>query len=224
MAHSNRQAETNSRGRSPRPYTVSFPRPVVSWIDRNRLWILLALVAVTTVLVAGTVAAGVLAVLAGLLAGASVGAVLTDAALFLGLTALLVAADLAFGLAFFVTVVRSASLPTSARLANWLSRVERVVPPLRALGLAGRFEPSLETKRERLKRRYVSGELTEPEYERELKKLLDDEDETVVGMDDVDRIDANLLAAEDGTDPSAGLDGSEPTDSYSEHNREYERH
>lgn len=167
----------------------------MSWVNRNRHWILLALVAVTTVLAVGTVGVGLLAVLAGVASGAGLGAVLADAALVALVVAVLVAADLAFAVAFLATVARRASLPglplvENERLAAGFERAEAVFPPLARLGLADRFALSNETKRERLKRRYVDGELTEPEYERRLRDLLDAEDDRAAT--DVDALDADL--------------------------------
>lgn len=178
----------------------------MSWISRNRHWLLLALVAVTTVFAVGTVGVGLLSVLAGLAGGASLGAVLGDAALVLLIAAALVAADLVFALGFFVTVARRVSLPSlpsvpeNDRVSNAFARAERAVPPLARLGLADRFAVSIETKRARLKRRYVDGELTEPAYERRLRDLLEEADESAVT--DVDAIDADLRAGQ--TAPSAG--------------------
>lgn|GEM_PF-834213 len=193
----------------------------MSWVSRNRHWILLALVAVTTVLAVGTVGVGLLSVLAGLVGGAGLGTVLGNAALVVLVAALLVAADLAFAVAFLVTAARRASLPGLPSVENeWaaerLERAEAVFPPLARLGLADRFAVSNETKRERLKRRYVDGELTEPEYEHRLRELLDEEDEPVAA--DVDALDADLAGGRSGT-----ADDAESTDDTSERDREAQR-
>jgi uncharacterized membrane protein len=172
----------------------------VSWFDRNRHWILLALVAVTTVLAVSTVGIGLLAVLAGLAGGAGLGAVLGDAALTLLIAAALVAADIAFAIAFLVTVTRRVSvpslpsLPENERLSNAFARAEGVVPPLARLGLSDRFALSAETRRERLKQRYVDDELTQFEYERRLDELLADEEGGDVDSTTVDNLDAELAA------------------------------
>lgn len=175
----------------------------MSWLSRNAHWLLLALVAVTTVLTVGTVGVGLFAVLAGLAGGASLGAVLGDAALILLIAACLVAADLAFAVGFLVTLARRASLPSlpeNDRVATVLARFERAVPPLSRLGLSDRFAVSQATKRERLKRRYVDGELSQTEYERRVRELLDEE--RAVSVTDVDELDADL-AAEPPTDTTA---------------------
>lgn len=172
----------------------------MSWFSRNRHWLLLALVAVTTVLAVGTVVAGLLVVLAGLAGGAGLGAVLGDAALVLLLAALLVAADAAFAVAFLVTLVRRASLPSVPEhegLATAFERAERLVPPLATLGLSEAFAVSTETKRERLKEQYVAGEVTQAEYERRLRELLAAEEDDV---SDVAELDADLGAGADAAD------------------------
>lgn len=189
----------------------------MSWFTRNAHWLLLALVAVTTVLAVGTVGVGLFAVLAGLAGGASLGAVLGDAALVLLIAALLVAADLAFAVGFLVTLARRASLPSlpeNDRAAAALARAERVVPLLSRLGLSERVAVSQATRRERLKRRYVEGDLTETEYERRVRELLDAE--RAVSVSDVDELDANLAAGR----PS---DGGGPRDERAPAERERER-
>ena len=185
----------------------------MSWVSRNRHWILLALVAVTTVLAVGTVGVGLLIVLAGLAGGAGLGTVLGNAALVVLVAAVLVAADLALAVAFLVTVARRASLPGLSSVENeWaatrLERAEAVFPPLARLGLADRVAVSNETKRERLKQRYVDGELTEPEYERRLRTVLDEEDGDTAATD-VDALDADLAAGRSATDDvdRAGVTG-----------------
>ncbi|MFC7027501.1 hypothetical protein ACFQH8_08315 [Halomicroarcula sp. GCM10025710] len=73
---------------------------------------------------------------------------------------------------------RRATLPKHQRLASVLRRLERVLPPLSALGLADRFEPPAPTSDERraqIARRYVDGDLSEAELERELQALLESE-------------------------------------------------
>jgi len=180
----------------------------VSWFSRNRHWLLLALVAVTTVLAVGTVGVGLVAVLAGLAGGAGLGAVLGDVALVLSIAALLVAADVAFALAFLVTLARRASLPSlpeNDRVADGFERAERLVPPLSRLALADRFAVSTETKRERLKERYVDGELTEVEYERRLQALLAEADDDAA-VSAGDEIEADLAAGEEQTTARTAAD------------------
>lgn len=180
----------------------------MSWFSRNRHWLLLALVAVTTVLAVGTVGVGLVAVLAGLAGGAGLGAVLGDVALVLSIAALLVAADVAFALAFLVTLARRASLPSlpeNDRVADGFERAERLVPPLSRLALADRFAVSTETKRERLKERYVDGELTEVEYERRLQALLAEADDDAA-VSAGDEIEADLAAGEEQTTARTAAD------------------
>ena len=171
----------------------------MSWLSRNRHWLLLALVAVTTVLVGGTVVVGLLSVLAALVGGAGLGTALGNAALVLLIAALLTAADLAFALAFLVTVARRVSVPAlpsppeSERIANGFERIERAIPPVARLGLSETFAVSTETKRERLTQRYVDDEITQVEYEQRLRALLaaESDDDSIT---DVDELDADLAA------------------------------
>lgn len=51
-------------------------------------------------------------------------------------------------------------------------RLESLVPPARSLGLSNRLEPDEETIVAAVRRRYVSGEIDEHRFERELERLL----------------------------------------------------
>lgn len=51
-------------------------------------------------------------------------------------------------------------------------RLESLVPPARSLDLSGRIRPDQETVVAALKRRYVSGDIDEREFEREMERLL----------------------------------------------------
>ena len=69
--------------------------------------------------------------------------------------------------------LRRFSLPTDDRLAALARRAEAGVPGLRSLGLAERFEPTSEERRQRLKQAYVDGEITEAEFERAVRDHVD---------------------------------------------------
>lgn len=190
----------------------------MSWFSRNRHWLLLALIAVTTVLVVGTVGVGLLAVLAGLAGGASVGAVLADAALVLLIAALLVAADLALAVGFLATIARRASLPSlpalpeNERAASAFKRIENAVPQLSRFGLSDQFAVSTETKREQLTQQYVNDQLTQREYERRLQSLLTEERRADT-ITDVDELDADLAAnSESRPDDRSGATGKDSRD------------
>lgn len=145
----------------------------MSWIHRNLPWLLLAGVLAATALTAGVLVAGTLAVVASLLGGAGIATVLGSAAAVLGVAVTLAAVDAVLAVALLVTAARRASLPTSPRTAALLRSLGRVAPGL-GNGLADRFEPTVEERKRRLKRRYVDGELSELEFERRLRDLLDE--------------------------------------------------
>nr|WP_240940683.1 hypothetical protein [Haloarcula argentinensis] len=130
---------------------------------------------------------GVVATVGALLGG---GAVIQTFAGFLLGTLLLVGVDIVFSVALVRALARRASVPKSQRVAGRLDRLESVVPPLASLGLSDVFappEPTVEERHEALTRRYVEGELSEAEYERELRALLaEDEGPEMELQDDAD--------------------------------------
>ncbi len=151
---------------------------------RNRgLWAaLLGLVLSGLLLVLGTGYLG-LVVVTGLLSGAPVLGTLLDIAVPVVVGGvLLVLLVLVSAVALVYVLLRSLSLPRSARVASVAARVEDVYPPLERVGLADRLappEPSPEERAERaladLKARYVDGELTEAEFERRVDGLVSNE-------------------------------------------------
>ena len=122
---------------------------------------------------------GVLAVAAVVPGGSGVDAllgVILPAALA---TALLVATLLLSAVGLVVGVGRRLSLPRSRRAADAVARVERYSDRLASVGLSDRLappEPGVEERVAELKRRYVDGELTEREFERELRAVVEEED------------------------------------------------
>lgn len=146
----------------------------MNWFERNVHWVVFTLFAVTSIALVGVVGVGILAILAGILGGATVGALLADVALVLGTAVLLLAIDVTLAVGLVVTVLRRASLPRSDRLATFFGLLERLVPPIRGLALSDRFAPTLEDREREIKRRYVEGTLSEPEFEREMRALLDE--------------------------------------------------
>ncbi|GAB3676111.1 SHOCT domain-containing protein [Halopiger thermotolerans] len=91
------------------------------------------------------------------------------AAVVLGLLAVL------FLAATVVSVLRSASLPRSDRLVALVERLEREYPVLRQFDVAEKVEPTTAERREQLTERYVDGEISEAEFEREMERLMDDD-------------------------------------------------
>lgn len=154
------------------------------WFERNLPWLLLALLLATSAITVVALGVGLLVVFGALLSGASLASALGGTAAVLSAVAMLVTADALLGFALVLTVVRRASLPQSDRLAAIFALVERLIPPARGLGLSERFEPSAEDRRREVKRRYVEGELTEPEFEREMRALLDESESGFDAADD----------------------------------------
>jgi len=144
----------------------------VNWFSRNAHWVTLALAVVVAYVTVGFLGVSALALLAGAVGGSSLGALLADAAVVVGVAALLILAELALTVAFVVNVVRRLSFPTSGRLARVFSVLETVLPPIRGLAISERFAPSLEERERAIKRRYVEGELSERGFEREMHDLL----------------------------------------------------
>jgi hypothetical protein len=151
---------------------------------RNRaLWAaFLGLVLSGLLLVLGAGYLG-LVVVSGLLSGAPVVGTLLDIAVpaILG-GALLIVLMLVSGAAFLYVLLRSVSLPRSARAASVVGRLEGAYPPFGRVGLADRLappEPSPDERVERaladLKGRYVDGEMTETEFERRVDRLVSNE-------------------------------------------------
>lgn len=161
----------------------------MNWVRDNRLLLLFAAVVLTTLGTVGLGIVGVVATAGALLGG---GAVVETFATFLLGTLLLAGLDIVFSVALVRALARRASVPKSQRVAGALARLESVVPPLASLGLSAVFappEPTVEERHEALTRRYVDGDLSEAEYERELQALLGEAEDP----------DATLL---DGTDES----------------------
>ncbi|WP_336338042.1 hypothetical protein [Haloarcula brevis] len=159
------------------------------WVKRNRLLLLFAAVVLTTLGAVGLGIVGIVATAGALLGGGAV--VETFAAFLLG-TLLLVGVDVVFSVALVRELARQASVPKSERVAGALARLEAVVPPLASLGLSEMVappEPTVEERHEALTRRYVDGDLTEAEYERELQALLgeaEDPDAELLGDPDIE--------------------------------------
>ena len=169
----------------------------MGWLSDNRLWLLFAAVVLTTMSVVGVAIIGVVATLSTLVTGGSL--LTTVGAFLLGFFAL-VGLDLLWTVLLFRTMAQRASLPTNQRAADVFHRIESVVPPLSALNLGDRFEPSVKDRRATLTDRYVEGELTESELEAELQDLLAEAaDHTTLGdnaADSVERDDTDERTTE----------------------------
>lgn len=158
----------------------------MNWVKDNRLLLLFAAVVLTTLGTVGIGIVGVVATLGALLGG---GAVVQTFATFLLGTLLLVGVDIVLSVALVRALARRASVPKNQRVAGGLGRLESIIPPLASLGLSDVFappEPTVEERHEALTRRYVEGELSEAEYERELQALLGEGERTETELLDDD--------------------------------------
>ncbi len=146
------------------------------WIRSNAHWLSLAGVVLTTLALGGVAGLAVVTFLTAVGTGVAPSLALLDAVGTYLLPALLLAGlDLLFGVALVVTLVRRAASVESERLASVVRTVEDHALG-RDLGLAERFEPSVESRREELKRAYTAGDISEHEFERRLDDLLERED------------------------------------------------
>ncbi|WP_266075379.1 SHOCT domain-containing protein [Haladaptatus caseinilyticus] len=74
-----------------------------------------------------------------------------------------------------VAAARNVSMPRNDRLAGIVRRAERLHPQASSLGLSERVEPTTEDRMDELKERYVAGEIDESEFERRMKRLVDED-------------------------------------------------
>jgi hypothetical protein len=73
-----------------------------------------------------------------------------------------------------VSILRTGSLPRDDRLVAVVEWLERQYPLLRRFDVSEKVEPTTEDRRQELKQQYVSGEMSEAEFERQLTQLMDD--------------------------------------------------
>lgn len=158
--------------------------------ERNYPWLLLVLAVLLAPAILTVLVAGLVAILAGAVGGASIGALLSDVTLMFAITVLLVLAEFALLASFVRSILGRAAFPTSDRLAGLFGRFETVFPPLRYLSPSDRFAPTVEERKRTVKRRYVDGELTEREFEREMAALLAEADPESAAGDHHDSLEA----------------------------------
>ncbi|MFB6202439.1 MAG: SHOCT domain-containing protein [Halorhabdus sp.] len=77
-----------------------------------------------------------------------------------------------------VSVLRNTALHRDDRLATLVERLEREYPLLRQFDVSEKVEPTVEDRQQRLKSKYVDGEISDEEFEREMARLMDDERST----------------------------------------------
>ncbi|TKX70246.1 SHOCT domain-containing protein [Halorubrum sp. SP9] len=78
-----------------------------------------------------------------------------------------------FLVATAASILRTASIPRDDRLASAAQWLERRYPALGTFDVSERVAPTTEERRQELEEEYVSGELSEAEFERRLARLMD---------------------------------------------------
>lgn len=73
-----------------------------------------------------------------------------------------------------ISILRNASLPRDDRLAAIVEWLERKYPPLRHFDVSQKVELTVEDRKQRLKERYIAGEISEEEFERKMEQLIND--------------------------------------------------
>lgn len=91
----------------------------------------------------------------------------------------LVLCALLFLVATVVSVLRSATIHRSDWLARVVERLERRYPMLERFDASERVGPTTKDRRRQLRERYVAGEISDEEFEREMERVLDDGSSTV---------------------------------------------
>jgi uncharacterized membrane protein len=112
---------------------------------------------------------------------------LAAAAEWIGIVLVLGLIAILFLVATVVSVLRSASLPRDDRLVTAVEWLERQYPLLRKFEVSEKVEPTTEDRRQRLKEQYVTGEISETEFEREMERLMDDTDSEGASLSDTER-------------------------------------
>ena len=160
----------------------------------SRHWLYFGGFVIAAVLLIGVGLLGILDALSVVSGGAHYGeefvllAMVGEAAewIVIGLLLGLVAA--AFLGATVVSVLRNASLPRSDSLVSIVEWLERKYPILRRLEVSERVEPTIEDRKRELEDRYVAGEISEAEFEREMERLLDDDSTDATSHSRSDRL------------------------------------
>jgi hypothetical protein len=102
-------------------------------------------------------------------------AALGEAVEWIFVTIVLGLVAVAFLGATLLSVLRNTSVTRKDRLVSLVERLEREYPLLRELDASERVEPTTEERKKHLKAQYVSGELEEEEFEREMEQLMNEE-------------------------------------------------
>jgi len=148
----------------------------------SRHWLYFTGFAITSVLSVGVGLLGLLDALSVLSGGVTASeelillTMLGEAAEWLVVALVLGLLAAVFLVATVVSVLRNTSLHRSDRLVTLVERLEHEYPLLREFDASGRVEPTTEDRKRELKEQYVAGEISDAEFEREMERLLDDED------------------------------------------------
>jgi len=140
--------------------------------EGRRHWLLFVALLVTTLLTVGVGTLGVGLALVTLVQTGSIAAGLSTLLPYVVGVVLLSVLDAVLLVWTVVAALRQLSLPRDDRLAAAAERAEQL-PGLRSFGLAERFEPTDEQRREELRRQYVEGEITEAEFERRVREYVE---------------------------------------------------
>ncbi|PSQ15892.1 hypothetical protein BRD00_12830 [Halobacteriales archaeon QS_8_69_26] len=166
----------------------------MGWLRENLHWVLLTAFLLTTTAIVGLGIVGVLSVLAAIASGGPIFAVAFEAMIPYVLPLLLLGTlDVIFLVAAFWVGIRRffamlvSLIPDvqirSERRAAWARHVEHQTPGLQRLGLSKWFEPTVEQRRQKLKERYVNGEIGVFEFEHRMADLVDEDDRVASGGD-----------------------------------------
>lgn len=146
----------------------------------SRHWLYFGGFVVTGVLLVGAGLIGVLEGLSALSSGIPASEEFVLVAM-LGAAAEWVVTVLVLGLiaviflaATVVSVLRNASLPRGDWLVSIFEWLERQYPVFRRFDVSAKVAPTTEDRKQELKEQYVSGEISEAEFERRLARLMDD--------------------------------------------------
>ncbi|WP_267642629.1 hypothetical protein [Haloarchaeobius amylolyticus] len=150
-------------------------------LSSRKVKALLAMLVLTLFALVGVSAWGLLQAVAALGTAGSLFAFVGAVAPWVVGTLLLTLLSVVWVVWLLVVAVSQVSMPSlhSQRLSQAASLVEYAVPEARKYGVSEWLappEPTLAEKREALTERYVDGDLSDSEFERELQRLYEDEE------------------------------------------------
>lgn len=165
----------------------------------SRHWLYFGGFVITMILLVGVGLLGLLDALSVLSGGTSYNeefvllAMLGEAAEWVVIGLVLGLVAVVFLAATVVSILRTASLPRDDRLVSLVGWLERKYPFLRHFDVSKKVEPTAADRRQDLKEQYITGEISEEEFERKMEQLMNDhpseknvrsEDYTTVDIED----------------------------------------